>query len=79
MTFGIGTGLAGVAGCALALVGPIGPALGTFYIVDAFMVVVLGGVGSLMGTVMAAVLIGISTPSWNLGRRRLWARSWCCC
>ena len=67
VTFGIGTGLAGVAGVALALVGPIGPALGTYYIVDAFMVVVLGGVGSLMGTVMAAVLIGISTTFLELG------------
>jgi urea transport system permease protein len=61
VTFGLGTGLAGVAGCVLALIGPIGPSLGTFYIVDAFMVVVLGGVGSLAGTVMAALLVGVST------------------
>lgn len=61
VTFGLGTGLAGVAGCVLALIGPIGPSLGTFYIVDAFMVVVLGGVGSLAGTVMAALLVGTST------------------
>ena len=59
VTFGLGSGLAGVAGCALTLLGPIGPALGTYYIVDAFMVVVLGGVGSLPGTILAAVLIGI--------------------
>lgn len=58
MTFALGSGLAGVAGCALALLGPIGPALGTYYIVDAFMVVVLGGVGQLAGAVVAAFSIG---------------------
>ena len=55
-TFALGTGLAGVAGVALTQLGSIGPAVGTFYIVDAFMVVVLGGVGSLPGTIPAAVL-----------------------
>jgi urea transport system permease protein len=59
MTFAIGAGLAGIAGCALTLIGPIGPSLGTFYIVDAFMVVVLGGVGSLMGTILAAFAVGM--------------------
>jgi urea transport system permease protein len=58
-TFALGAGLAGVAGSALTLLGQIGPQLGTGYIVDAFMVVVLGGVGSLPGTVLAAFLIGI--------------------
>ncbi len=58
-TFALGAGLAGVAGAALTLLGQIGPQLGTGYIVDAFMVVVLGGVGSLPGTILAAVLIGI--------------------
>jgi urea transport system permease protein len=67
VTFGLGTGLAGVAGVALALIGPIGPALGTFYIVDAFMVVVLGGVGSLQGTILAAMLIGIANTLLELG------------
>ncbi len=67
MTFALGTGLAGVAGCALTLIGPIGPSIGTFYIVDAFMVVVLGGVGSLPGTIAAAVLIGLATPVLELG------------
>ena len=51
LTFALGAGLAGVAGCALTLLGPIGPSLGTYYIVDAFMVVVLGGVGRLPGTI----------------------------
>jgi urea transport system permease protein len=59
MTFAIGSGIAGIAGCALSLLGPIGPALGTYYIVDAFMVVVLGGVGKLVGTVIGAFGIGV--------------------
>lgn len=58
-TFALGAGLAGIAGAALTLLGQIGPQLGTGYIVDAFMVVVLGGVGSLVGTVLAAMSIGI--------------------
>ena len=57
-TFALSSGLAGVAGCALSLLGPIGPSLGTYYIVDAFMVVVLGGVGQLAGAVVAAFSIG---------------------
>jgi urea transport system permease protein len=58
ITFALGSGLAGVAGCALSLIGPVGPALGTYYLVDAFLVVVLGGVGQLLGTVVAAFAIG---------------------
>lgn len=58
LTFALGAGLAGIAGSALTLLGQIGPQLGTGYIVDAFMVVVLGGVGSLPGTVLAAFTIG---------------------
>ena len=65
-TFGLGAGLAGIAGCALTLLGPIGPALGTYYIVDAFMVVALGGVGQLTGTIAAALLIGIVNTSVEL-------------
>jgi len=57
-TFALSSGLAGVAGCALSLLGPIGPSLGTYYIVDAFLVVVLGGVGMLVGAVGAAFAIG---------------------
>lgn len=58
LTFALSSGLAGVAGCALTLIGPIGPSIGTYYIVDAFMVVVLGGVGVLSGAVAAAFSIG---------------------
>ncbi|QJC50191.1 urea ABC transporter permease subunit UrtB [Paenibacillus albicereus] len=60
LTFAIGSGLAGIAGCALTLIGPIGPTIGTYYIVDAFMVVVLGGVGKLVGTVFGALGIGMT-------------------
>ncbi len=67
LTFAIGSGLAGVAGCALALIGPIGPALGTYYVVDAFMVVILGGVGQIVGTVAAALLIGVANTAFELG------------
>jgi len=66
-TFALGTGLAGVAGVALTQLGSIGPALGTFYIVDAFMVVVLGGVGRLPGTIAAAILIGVTNTVLELG------------
>ncbi|PYM65404.1 MAG: urea ABC transporter permease subunit UrtB [Candidatus Rokuibacteriota bacterium] len=60
VTFSLGTALAGVAGCALALIGTVDPEVGKTYIVDSFMVVVLGGVGKLVGTVVAAVCIGVS-------------------
>jgi urea transport system permease protein len=58
LTFAMGAGVAGLAGCALSQLGTVGPGLGQTYIVDAFMVVVLGGVGKLMGTVVAAFGIG---------------------
>ncbi|WP_433439865.1 urea ABC transporter permease subunit UrtB [Nonomuraea sp. CA-141351] len=59
LTFFIGSGLAGVAGVALTLIGPVGPALGTYYIVDAFLVVVAGGLGQLRGAVLAAIGLGL--------------------
>jgi urea transport system permease protein len=59
ITFGIGSGLAGVAGCAITLLGSVGPNLGGSYIVSCFMVIVLGGVGNLLGTVLAALMLGI--------------------
>jgi len=59
LTFFIGSGLAGAAGVALTLLGPIGPSLGTAYVVDAFLVVVAGGVGQIRGAVIAAFALGI--------------------
>jgi urea transport system permease protein len=58
-TFFIGSGLAGVAGVAICLLGSVGPTLGTAYIVNAFLVVIVGGLGSLKGAVIAAFSIGI--------------------
>ena len=59
MAFGLGSGIAGLAGSALSQIGNVGPDLGQSYIVDCFMVVVLGGVGQLAGTVYAALSLGI--------------------
>ncbi|MET0344013.1 MAG: urea ABC transporter permease subunit UrtB [Polyangiales bacterium] len=58
-TFGIGSGVAGLGGVALSQIGNVGPELGQGYIVDSFMVVVLGGVGKLAGTVIGAFGLGI--------------------
>jgi len=57
--FALGSGIAGLAGCALSQIGNVGPDLGQNYIVDSFMVVVMGGVGQLAGTVYAAMGLGI--------------------
>lgn len=59
LAFGLGSGIAGLAGCALSQIGNVGPDLGQSYIVDSFMVVVLGGVGQLVGTVYAALGLGL--------------------
>jgi len=58
LTFALGSGLAGVAGCAISFLGSVGPNTGQNYIVDTFMVVVVGGVGKLVGTIFAALAIG---------------------
>lgn len=58
VTFGIGSGIAGVAGVALSQLTNVGPNLGQAYIVDSFMVVVFGGVGNLWGTLIAAFSLG---------------------
>lgn len=59
-TFGLGSGVAGLGGVALSQIGNVGPELGQFYIVDSFMVVVLGGVGKIAGTVVGAVGLGVT-------------------
>ena len=58
MTFGLGSGIAGIAGVALSQLTNVGPNLGQAYIIDSFMVVVFGGVGSLLGTLVAAFSLG---------------------
>lgn len=59
-TFGLGSGLAGLGGVALSQLGNVGPELGQQHIIDSFMVVVLGGVGNILGTVLAGVGLGIA-------------------
>ncbi|ARV59815.1 branched-chain amino acid ABC transporter permease [Nostocales cyanobacterium HT-58-2] len=65
ITFALGSGLAGVAGCAISLLGSVGPNTGQNYIIDTFMVVVVGGVGNLVGTIVAA--LGIGTANFLIG------------
>lgn len=65
MTFAIGSGLAGLAGCALTWIGAIGPTLGTNYIVDTFMTVVVGGAGSIVGSVFGAGFIGVGGTAFE--------------
>ncbi len=60
MTFAFGSGLAGMAGACLSQIGNVGPGLGQNYVVDCFMIVVLGGVGSLPGTVSASLGVGVT-------------------
>ena len=59
LTFGLGSGIAGIAGVALSQITNVGPNLGQSYIIDSFMVVVFGGVGNLMGTFIGAMSLGI--------------------
>jgi urea transport system permease protein len=60
MTFGLGSGIAGLAGVALSQIDNVSPNLGQAYIIDSFMVVVFGGVGNLWGTFIAALSLGIA-------------------
>ncbi len=63
LTFGLGSGLAGLAGVFVSQLGTVGPSMGQEYIVDSFMTVVVGGVGSIFGTVVSALGIGLSDQS----------------
>jgi urea transport system permease protein len=60
MTFGLGSGIAGIAGVALSQLTNVGPNLGQAYIIDSFMVVVFGGVGNLWGTLVAGFTLGVT-------------------
>ena len=59
LTFGLGSGIAGIAGVALSQLTNVGPNLGQAYIIDSFMVVVFGGVGNLWGTLVGAFSLGL--------------------
>jgi urea transport system permease protein len=59
-TFFIGSGLAGLAGVGITLLGPVGPTLGLGYIIDAFLVVIVGGLGQLRGAICAALALGMA-------------------
>ena len=60
LTFGLGSGIAGIAGVALSQIDNVSPNLGQSYIIDSFMVVVFGGVGNLWGTLLGAFTLGIA-------------------
>lgn len=74
LTFFIGSGLAGIAGVALTLIGSTGPTLGTNYIVDAFLVVVIGGIGQIRGAILAAFALGIAQAFIEMSTTATWAR-----
>lgn len=63
MTFALGTGLAGIAGCAVTWIGSIGPSIGQDYIINAFITVVVGGAGTLLGTIFGSAFMGIGNTS----------------
>jgi urea transport system permease protein len=63
LVFSVGTGVAGLAGAALALIAPVTPTVGQSYVVYAFLVVIVGGLGSIIGTALAALLVGLFTAS----------------
>lgn len=65
MTFGIGSGFAGIAGAAITLLGPVGPTVGQSYIVDTFMTVVVGGVGRIIGCITGSLIIGLGGPTFE--------------
>ena len=63
LVFALGSGIAGIAGAALALLSPVNPTVGQSYIVNAFLVVVVGGIGSIAGTALAAIVLGFMTAA----------------
>jgi urea transport system permease protein len=77
MTFGLGSGIAGVAGVALSQLTNVGPNLGQQYIIDCFMVVVFGGVGNLWGTLIGGMSLGVEARCSSPGRAPCWRRSSC--
>ena len=74
MTFGLGAGIAGVAGVALSQLTNVGPNLGQAYIIDSFLVVVFGGVGNLWGSLIGGMSMGSSTNCWSPTPERCWRK-----
>jgi len=66
-TFFIGSGLAGVAGVGVTLLGAVGPTIGLNYIIDAFLVVIVGGLGQLRGAILAAIALGMANSFIEYG------------
>jgi urea transport system permease protein len=66
LVFATGTGVAGLAGAALALISPVTPTVGQSYVVYAFLVVIVGGLGSLQGTALAALLVGLFSAGMQM-------------
>ena len=79
LTFGLGSGIAGMAGVALSQIDNVSPNLGQGYIIDSFMVVVFGGVGNLWGTLVGSFMLGIANKFLEPLPARCSARSpsWC--
>jgi len=74
LTFGLGSGIAGVAGVALSQLTNVGPNMGQAYIVDSFMVVVFGGVGNLAGTLVSGLSLGVLISSLSPGQVQYWQK-----
>jgi urea transport system permease protein len=74
LTFGLGAGLAGMAGCALTQVGGVTPDMGTNYIIDSFLVVVTGGVGKLAGAIWAGLGLGMTNKFLEPIFGTVWAK-----
>jgi len=73
-TYGLGCGIAGVAGSAFTMIGSTGPTSGQLYIVDTFLVVVFGGAASLLGTIASAFSISQTQSTWSSSCRARWPR-----
>jgi len=74
LTFGLGAGLAGMAGCAITQVGGVTPDMGQNYIIDSFLVVVTGGVGKLAGAIWAGLGLGVTNKFLEPFFATVWAK-----
>jgi len=74
LTFGLGSGLAGMAGCALTLIGGVTPDMGQNYVIDSFLVVVVGGVGKLQGAIWSGGGLGTTSKLLEPETGAVWAK-----